>query len=98
LTARTLTVYVPGPTTPVSVRAVVGNRPVNAPVTFTSYRVGAAPPAAGVQVTDAVLPDADANKLIGVCGDPEHVVGNVSVTGFDDPLDPNPFVARTLNV
>ncbi len=39
-----------------------------------------------------------AKKLIGVCGAPEHVVGNVNVTGLEDPLDPAALTARTLNV
>ena len=60
--------------------------------------MGAGPAAGGVQPSAMTLPVTDAANAVGICGAPEHAVGNVSVTEFDEPLAPAALVARTAKV
>ena len=96
--ASTLTPYDPGPAVPLNVRLVVEKLPTNAPVTFSTYRVGAGPLAGVSHTTKTILPTRYARKPAGVSGAPEQEPGNVTVTAFDGALVPAAFVALTLSV
>jgi hypothetical protein len=98
LTATTRNVYEPGPTAPLTLRAVVGTETVAAPVTLTRKLVGAAPLAAGSQARLMTAPLREATTPTGRCGTPVHLAGNDSVSGLDGPLDPTTFTARRLKV
>ena len=53
---------------------------------------------AGCQFSEMTFPVLDAMKFTGVDGDPEQLVGNVSVTVFELLLLPAALEARTLNL
>jgi hypothetical protein len=66
-------------------------------VTVNTYPVGVGPAAARFQATLITLPFRVTEKFAGVPA-ATQAAGNVSVTGFDAALEPDPFAARTANV
>ena len=75
-----------------------GTAAVADPLTLNRYAVGAPPDAAGSQDTLTVRPTLDATKCVGGSGGLVHPWGNVTVTGLEEPLAPEPFTARRDSV
>jgi hypothetical protein len=88
-------VYVPGGTDPDADLAPPVAKFSRSSGTLITKSVGAGPVSAVCHKTDSVRPSRYAKNCVGVKGDPLHVVGNVTVTAFDDGPVPPAFVAAT---